>query len=52
MTQREAVPANETESYRKVRPTASIVAVEAASDWTVENAKKDCPTEALLHPKN
>ncbi len=41
MTQRSALPASETESYIGVIPTASPVAVEAASAWVVEQAEND-----------
>ncbi len=39
MTQRAAIPASDTDSYISVIPTASPVAVEAASEWAVENAE-------------
>jgi MFS family permease len=39
MTQRSVVPADETESYLGVVPTASPVAVEAASTWAAEQAE-------------
>ena len=41
MTQRAAIPASETESYLGVTPTASPVAVEAASAWAVEQAETE-----------
>lgn len=41
MTQRAATPASETESYINVIPTATAVAVEAASEWAVENAESE-----------
>jgi hypothetical protein len=39
MTQRPALPAEETESYLSVVPTASVVAVEAAGTWAAEQAE-------------
>ena len=41
MTQRAAAPADETESYIGVLPTASPVAVEAAGAWSAEQAEPD-----------
>ena len=38
MTRRSAVPVDETESYISVLPTASPVAVEAASNWSAEQS--------------
>jgi len=38
MTQRQAVPVDETESYLSVLPTASPVTVEAAGAWATEQA--------------
>ena len=38
MTQRQAVPVDETESYLSVLPTASYVTVEAAGTWAAEQA--------------
>ncbi len=38
MTQRAVVPVEETESYLNVLPTASVVAVEAAAEWSADNA--------------
>jgi MFS family permease len=46
MTQRAAIPASETDSYIGVTPTASPVAVEAASVWAVENAEAEREAEA------
>lgn len=39
MTQRSVVPVDETEHYLGVLPTASSVAVKAASAWASEHAK-------------
>jgi len=39
MTQRATAPAEQTESYLGVLPTASIVAVEAAGAWSAEQAE-------------
>lgn len=44
MTQRSAIPVDETESYLGVLPTASSVAVEAAGAWAAEQA--DAESEA------
>ena len=41
MTQRAAVPSSQTESYLGVTPTASPVAVEAASAWAVDQAETE-----------
>jgi MFS family permease len=41
MTQRPAAPAEETETYLGVLPTTSAVAVEAAGNWTAEQAEAD-----------
>ena len=41
MTQRAVAPAEETESYLGVLPTASPVAVEAAGAWAAEQAEQD-----------
>jgi len=41
MTQRAAAPAEETESYLGVLPTASAVAVEAAGTWAAAQAEAD-----------
>ncbi|TYC64252.1 MFS transporter [Rhodobacterales bacterium] len=41
MTQRAPIPASQTESYLNVTPTASPVAVEAASAWAVEQAETE-----------
>ena len=46
MTQRAVVPLSETESYLGVLPTASPVAVEAASAWAVEHAEAERKVEA------
>ncbi|MCO6188131.1 MFS transporter [Rhizobium sp. L1K21] len=46
MTQRAAIPASETESYIGVIPTATPVAVEAASAWAVENAESERSEES------
>ena len=46
MTQRAVVPVSETESYLGVLPTASPVAVEAASAWAVEHAEAERKVEA------
>lgn len=41
MTQRPAIPASQTESYLGVTPTATPVAVEAASAWAAEQAESE-----------
>lgn len=41
MTQRETPPAEETETYLGVLPTASAVAVEAAGNWAAEQAEDE-----------
>lgn len=46
MTQRAVVPVSETESYLGVSPTASPVAVEAASAWAVEHAETERKVDA------
>jgi MFS family permease len=46
MTKREAVPADETESYLGVLPTASPMAVEAAGAWAAERAEAEHEGEA------
>lgn len=45
MTQRAAPPADATESYLGVVPTASVVAVEAAGTWAAEQAEDDATNE-------
>lgn len=44
MTQRPSVPVDETGAYVTVMPTASPVALEAATEWAIEQAEDD--TEA------
>jgi len=46
MTRRAAAPAEETDSYLGVLPTASVVAVEAAGAWAVEQAEAGREEEA------
>jgi MFS family permease len=41
MSQIEAIPASETEAYVNIVPTASVVAVEDATNWAVENAEAE-----------
>lgn len=41
MSQTEATPVSETDAYVNLVPTASIVAVEDATNWAVENAEAD-----------
>ena len=41
MTQRPGIPASQTDSYLGVTPTATPVAVEAASAWAVDQAETD-----------
>jgi MFS family permease len=41
MTQRAAVPVDQTESYLGVIPTSSLVAVEAAGTWAAEQADSE-----------
>ena len=41
MTQRAAVPSEDTESYLNVLPTSSVVAVEAAGVWQTEHAASE-----------
>ncbi len=45
MTQRSAAPADETESYLSVLPTASPVAVEAAGVWAAEQGEAERESE-------
>ncbi|MCZ0813213.1 MFS transporter [Roseovarius sp. EGI FJ00037] len=45
MTQRAVVPVEETESYLGVLPTASTVAVEAASAWSAQQAEAEREAE-------
>ena len=45
MTQRAAVPVEETESYIGVLPTASPVVVEAAGAWSAEHAESEREAE-------
>ena len=47
MVTQQAVPADETESYLGVVPTASPVAVEAAGTWAAEQAGAEQEDEAL-----
>ena len=44
MTQRSMIPVEETESYLGVLPTASTVAVEAATAWAAQQAESDSDT--------
>ena len=46
MTQRATPPAQETEAYLGVLPTASAVAVEAAGTWSAEQAEDDQDRQA------
>ncbi|SDI24854.1 MFS transporter [Alloyangia pacifica] len=46
MTQREALPPEETESYLNVLPTSSPVAVEAAGTWAAEHAEAERESSA------
>ncbi|MDG4650329.1 MFS transporter [Roseibacterium sp. SDUM158017] len=46
MTQRPALPQEETESYISVLPTASAVVVEAAGAWAAEQAEAEAEAEA------
>jgi MFS family permease len=41
MSQTEAIPASQTEAYVNIVPTASIVAVEDATNWAVDNAEAE-----------
>ncbi len=45
MTKRSVVPADETESYLAVVPTASLVAVEAAGAWAAEQGEPEDESE-------
>ncbi len=45
MTQRAVAPADETDSYLSVLPTASAVAVEAAGAWAAEKADAERDTD-------
>jgi len=45
MTQRATPPAQETEAYLGVLPTASAVAVEAAGTWSAEQAEPEDETD-------
>jgi MFS family permease len=44
--QGDEVPVEETDSYLGVLPTTSTVAVEAASEWAIENAEHQAEMEA------
>lgn len=46
MTRREAIPADETESYVSVLPTTSAMAVETAGVWAAEQAEAEAEAEA------
>jgi len=46
MTQRAAVPSEDTDSYLGVLPTASVVAVEAAGTWAADQALAEREAEA------
>jgi len=46
MTQRAAIPVDETESYVGVLPTASPVTIEAAGAWAAEQAEAEAEQEA------
>ncbi len=46
MTQRAPMPTDETESYLGVLPTASVVAVQAAVEWSAEQAEAAAEAEA------
>ncbi len=46
MTQRDAAPVDETESYLGVLPTASPLAVEAAGSWAAEQAEAEREADA------
>ena len=46
MTQRSSVPVSETEAYLSVLPTASPVAVEAASTWAADQGESQREAEA------
>jgi MFS family permease len=46
MTQRAATPADETDSYLGVLPTATVVAVEAAGAWAADQADAEREAEA------
>ena len=41
MSQRQAIPASETDAYVNLVPTASAVAVEDAANWAAENAEAE-----------
>ncbi|MCA0946813.1 MFS transporter [Salipiger pacificus] len=41
MTQRPAIQVEDTDSYLTVLPTTSLVAIEAATSWAVEQAEED-----------
>ena len=45
MTQRAAIPPDETESYLNILPTSSPVAVEAAGAWAADQAENESETE-------
>jgi MFS family permease len=46
MTRRAPAPADETDAYLGVLPTASVVAVEAAGTWAAEQAESEREAEA------
>jgi hypothetical protein len=50
MTQRATIPAEATESYLGVVPTASPVAVEAAGAWAAEQAEAEREGDSGLAP--
>ena len=41
MTRRAAMPSDETESYVNVLPSASAIAVQAAVEWSAEQAESE-----------
>ena len=45
-TQRAVVPADETDSYLGVLPSASVIAVEAAGAWSAEQGDDDADADA------
>ncbi len=46
-TQRAAASVEDTESYLNVVPTTSLVAIEAAGEWSAEHAESDRSAEAI-----
>jgi len=48
MSQRDAVPASDTDAYVNLVPTASVVAVEDAATWAAEQAETEKPGDTSV----